>query len=63
MILAEDGKKMSKRLKNFPDPSLIFEKYGSDALRLYMISSPAVRSVFGILIYPIYLQDFFGATC
>lgn len=44
MVLAEDGKKMSKRLKNYPDPSLIFEKYGSDALRLYMISSPAVRA-------------------
>ncbi|KAK9779312.1 putative isoleucine--tRNA ligase [Seiridium cardinale] len=44
MVLAEDGKKMSKRLKNYPDPSIIFEKYGSDALRLYMISSPAVRA-------------------
>ncbi|KAI0137428.1 tRNA synthetases class I-domain-containing protein [Xylariales sp. AK1849] len=44
MVLAEDGKKMSKRLKNYPDPNLIFEKYGSDALRLYMISSPAVRA-------------------
>ncbi|KAH8677731.1 tRNA synthetases class I-domain-containing protein [Xylariales sp. PMI_506] len=44
MVLAEDGKKMSKRLKNYPDPSIIFEKYGADALRLYMISSPAVRA-------------------
>ncbi|KAI1841949.1 hypothetical protein JX265_002995 [Neoarthrinium moseri] len=44
MVLAEDGKKMSKRLKNYPDPSLIFEKYGSDALRLYMITGPAVRA-------------------
>lgn len=44
IVLAEDGKKMSKRLKNYPDPTLLMEKYGSDALRLYMISSPAVRA-------------------
>ncbi|KAH8586230.1 isoleucyl-tRNA synthetase [Bisporella sp. PMI_857] len=43
-VLAEDGKKMSKRLKNYPDPSSILEKYGSDALRLYMINSPVVRA-------------------
>jgi isoleucyl-tRNA synthetase len=42
--LAEDGKKMSKRLKNYPDPGIIMEKYGSDALRLYMINSPVVRA-------------------
>ena len=44
IVLAEDGKKMSKRLKNFPDPSIVLEKYGSDALRLYMINSPVVRA-------------------
>lgn len=44
IILAADGKKMSKRLKNYPDPSLIMDKYGSDALRLYMINSPVVRA-------------------
>ena len=44
IVLAEDGKKMSKRLKNYPDPSLIIEKYGSDALRLYLINSPVVRA-------------------
>ncbi|GAM21711.1 hypothetical protein SAMD00019534_048860 [Acytostelium subglobosum LB1] len=43
MVLAADGKKMSKRLKNYPDPMDIIEKYGSDALRLYLISSPVVR--------------------
>ncbi|MCB0319968.1 MAG: isoleucine--tRNA ligase, partial [Bdellovibrionales bacterium] len=43
MILAEDGKKMSKSLKNYPDPHEIMESYGSDALRLYMISSAVVR--------------------
>ncbi|EHK98995.1 putative Isoleucyl-tRNA synthetase, cytoplasmic [Glarea lozoyensis 74030] len=40
----EDGKKMSKRLKNYPDPSIVMEKYGSDALRLYLINSPVVRA-------------------
>ncbi|KAG0651472.1 Isoleucyl-tRNA synthetase [Hyphodiscus hymeniophilus] len=44
MVLAEDGKKMSKRLKNYPDPSAVMEKYGSDALRLYLINSPVVRA-------------------
>ncbi|KAF1986155.1 hypothetical protein K402DRAFT_394010 [Aulographum hederae CBS 113979] len=44
IVLAEDGKKMSKRLKNYPDPGLIMDKYGSDALRLYMINSPVVRA-------------------
>ncbi|KAK4999193.1 isoleucine--tRNA ligase [Elasticomyces elasticus] len=43
IVLADDGKKMSKSLKNFPDPSLVMEKYGSDALRLYLIDSPVVR--------------------
>jgi isoleucyl-tRNA synthetase len=42
MVLAEDGKKMSKRLKNYPDPGAILAKYGADALRLYMMKSPAV---------------------
>ena len=44
IVLAEDGKKMSKRLKNYPDPSLVIHKYGADALRLYMINSPVVRA-------------------
>lgn len=44
IVLAEDGKKMSKRLKNYPDPSLIMRRYGSDSLRLYMINSPVVRA-------------------
>ncbi|KAL5339863.1 tRNA synthetases class I-domain-containing protein [Aspergillus crustosus] len=44
IVLAEDGKKMSKRLKNYPDPALIMDKYGSDALRLYLINSPVVRA-------------------
>jgi len=44
IVLAEDGKKMSKRLKNYPDPNLVIDKYGADALRLYMINSPVVRA-------------------
>ena len=44
IVLAEDGKKMSKRLKNYPDPGLVMERYGSDALRLYLINSPVVRA-------------------
>jgi len=44
MILAEDGRKMSKRLKNYPDPVYMLDTYGADALRLYMMSSPVVRA-------------------
>ncbi len=44
IVLAEDGKKMSKRLKNYPDVGFIFEKYGADALRLYLMSSPVVSA-------------------
>ncbi len=44
MVLAEDGKKMSKRLKNYPDPTYILDTYGADALRLYLIYSPVVRA-------------------
>jgi len=44
IILAEDGQKMSKRLKNYPDPMELVEKYGADALRLYLLSSPAVAA-------------------
>jgi len=43
LILAEDGQKMSKRKKNYPDPSKIFDKYGADALRLLLLSTPVVR--------------------
>jgi len=44
IILAETGQKMSKRLKNYPDPMELVEKYGADALRLYLLSSPAVAA-------------------
>ncbi|XP_054003576.1 isoleucine--tRNA ligase, cytoplasmic [Hylaeus anthracinus] len=44
LILASDGQKMSKRKKNYPDPIEIVNKYGADALRLYLINSPVVRA-------------------
>jgi len=44
LILASDGKKMSKRLKNYTDPMILIDQYGSDPLRLYLISSPVVRA-------------------
>ena len=44
IVLAEDGKKMSKRLKNYPDPMEVMEKYGADAVRYYLMSTPAVRA-------------------
>ncbi|GJX64279.1 isoleucine--tRNA ligase, cytoplasmic [Tanacetum coccineum] len=44
LVLAEDGKKMSKSEKNYPDPMGVIDKYGADALRLYLINSPVVRA-------------------
>lgn len=44
LVLAEDGKKMSKSLKNYPDPTHILEQYGADALRLYLINSPVLKA-------------------
>jgi isoleucyl-tRNA synthetase len=43
-ILAEDGTKMSKSKKNYPDPSVLFEKYGVDALRFYLMSSVVMKA-------------------
>lgn len=44
IVLTEDGKKMSKRLKNYPDPVLVCDEFGADAVRLYLINSPLVRA-------------------
>ncbi|MEK7669374.1 MAG: class I tRNA ligase family protein [Patescibacteria group bacterium] len=44
MILAEDGRKMSKSLNNYPDPMYIIDKYGADSLRYYLMSSSAVKA-------------------
>lgn len=39
LVLAEDGKKMSKKLSNYPDPMTVIEKYGVDTLRFYLLGS------------------------
>lgn len=44
IVLAEDGKKMSKSLQNYPAPELIFDKYGADAMRFYLLNSPVVEA-------------------
>ncbi len=44
LVLAEDGQKMSKSKKNYPDPHVVLDTYGADALRAYLIDSPVVRA-------------------
>lgn len=44
LVLAENGMKMSKRLKNYPDPVEVIHEYGADAIRLYLLHSPAVKA-------------------
>lgn len=44
IVLAEDGKKMSKRLQNYPDPNYVMEKYGADALRFYLTTSTVMQA-------------------
>ena len=44
LVLAEDGRKMSKRLKNYPDPLEVINRCGADALRLFMLGSQVVRA-------------------
>lgn len=41
IILAADGKKLSKRLRNYPEPKEVFDNQGADALRWFLLSSPA----------------------
>ena len=43
LVMAEDGKKMSKHLKNFTAPEQLMETYGADAFRLYLINSGLVK--------------------
>ena len=43
VVLDEDGRKLSKRLRNYPDPEEVFESIGSDALRWYLMASPILR--------------------
>jgi isoleucyl-tRNA synthetase len=42
-VLAEDGSKMSKSKNNYPDPWFLFNKYGVDALRFYLMSSTLMK--------------------
>ncbi|MDP3043196.1 MAG: class I tRNA ligase family protein, partial [bacterium] len=42
IVLAEDGKKMAKKLNNYPDPMFVFDQYGADALRYYLLTSPVM---------------------
>ncbi|MGY3804181.1 isoleucine--tRNA ligase [Pigmentibacter ruber] len=41
LVLASDGRKMSKSLKNYPDPMATLDEYGADSVRLFLLSSPA----------------------
>ncbi len=43
VILGTDGRKMSKNLGNYPDPKELLQKYGGDALRLYLMDSPVMH--------------------
>ena len=44
IVLAEDGNKMSKRLRNYPDPLAVVGKFGADSVRLYVLGSPVVHA-------------------
>lgn len=43
IILGNDGRKMSKSLRNYPDVQGVFDTYGSDAMRWFLLASPVVR--------------------
>lgn len=43
VILGNDGRKMSKNFGNYPDPKEMLQKYGGDALRLYLLGSPVMK--------------------
>jgi isoleucyl-tRNA synthetase len=43
-VLAEDGQKMSKRLKNYPEVTAVLDTFGADAMRFYLMSSPVVHA-------------------
>jgi len=44
LMMAEDGKKMSKSLKNYPDPWEVMTTVSADAMRFYLLSSPVVQA-------------------
>lgn len=43
LLMAEGGQKLSKRLKNYPDPNEVLGSIGSDALRWFLVSSPVLK--------------------
>ena len=43
LLMAEGGQKLSKRLKNYPDPNEVLDNIGSDALRWFLVSSPVLK--------------------
>ena len=43
IVLGDDGQKMSKSLRNYPDPMEVFDRHGADAMRWYLLSSPILR--------------------
>ncbi|MFN8019815.1 MAG: isoleucine--tRNA ligase [Acidimicrobiales bacterium] len=43
VVLDSEGRKLSKKLRNYPDPEEVMETIGSDALRWYLMSSPILR--------------------
>ena len=43
LLMAEGGQKLSKRLKNYPDPDLVLDSMGSDTLRWFLVSSPVLK--------------------
>ena len=43
LVLAEDGKKMSKSLRNYTDPVAVVDKFGADALWLFLMNSAVTR--------------------
>ena len=43
IVLGDDKRKMSKRLRNYPDPDEMFDVYGADAMRWFLLSSPVMR--------------------
>ncbi|MGH9042971.1 MAG: isoleucine--tRNA ligase [Acidimicrobiia bacterium] len=42
VLLGQDGRKMSKRLRNFPEPGSMFDRHGADAMRWFLLSSPVL---------------------
>jgi len=49
ILLGDDGRKLSKRLRNFPDPEEVFAELGADAMRWYLLSSPVLRGLNAIV--------------